>query len=187
MSHDNIFLALLQPLNAKLNRVALALTKDREEAKDLTSEVILIAYNQFDLLKDHSKFFSYLVSIAIRIHKRKKYRERNRVFYDEEQVALIQDTTSQPDRAAEIRLVKDALQALPEKIQETVILFDIADLPLQEIRNIQGGTLSGVKSRLKRGREMLANMLQVELLSQPSKRELIEPLQQVQVGGSANV
>lgn len=40
-------------------------------------------------------------------------------------------------------------------MKETVILFEISGLSLEEIKKIQGGTISGVKSRLKRGRETL--------------------------------
>ena len=51
------------------------------------------------------------------------------------------------------------LNALPEKTKETIILFDVADLSLEEICEIQGGTISGVKSRLKRGRESVQKNL----------------------------
>jgi len=40
-----------------------------------------------------------------------------------------------------------------------VILFEISGLSLQEIVEIQGGSLSGVKSRIVRGRERLAVLL----------------------------
>ncbi|OYV58704.1 MAG: hypothetical protein B7X01_03535 [Acidiphilium sp. 21-62-4] len=69
---------------------------------------------------------------------------------------------AQPDVAAEIALVREALDRLPPKMKETILLFDVADLSLEEIRKIQGGTLSGVKSRLKRGREELRFMLGIE-------------------------
>jgi RNA polymerase sigma-70 factor (ECF subfamily) len=52
-----------------------------------------------------------------------------------------------------------ALARLPEKQREAVILFEISGFSLAEIREIQGGSLSGVKSRIVRGRDNLANLL----------------------------
>ncbi len=42
------------------------------------------------------------------------------------------------------------------------MLFDVLDLSHEEIRKIQGGTLSGVKSRIRRGRAELSKKLGVE-------------------------
>jgi DNA-directed RNA polymerase specialized sigma24 family protein len=74
----------------------------------------------------------------------------------------LHDAHQLPDKAAEIALVMDALNRLPAKTKETVLLFDLADLSLEDIRVIQGGTLSGVKSRLRRGHEELRSRLGVE-------------------------
>jgi RNA polymerase sigma-70 factor (ECF subfamily) len=51
------------------------------------------------------------------------------------------------------------LDSLEERQRETVILFEISGLSLEEIRAIQGGSLSGVKSRLVRGRQRLAEVM----------------------------
>jgi RNA polymerase sigma-70 factor (ECF subfamily) len=52
-----------------------------------------------------------------------------------------------------------ALNKLKEKYREAIVLFEISGFTLDEIRDVQGGTLSGVKSRLKRGREMLEKIM----------------------------
>jgi len=48
---------------------------------------------------------------------------------------------------------------LPVKMAEALILYHISDLSMGEIQKIQGGSLSGVKLRLKRGREKLLSLL----------------------------
>ena len=75
------------------------------------------------------------------------------------QIETILDTAAMPDMAAEIAVVRAALDTLPVKMKEAILLFDVADLSLKEIRTIQGGTLSGVKTRLRRGRAMLRSIL----------------------------
>jgi DNA-directed RNA polymerase specialized sigma24 family protein len=39
------------------------------------------------------------------------------------------------------------------------VLFELSGFSIEEIREIQGGSISGVKTRLVRGREALRSML----------------------------
>jgi RNA polymerase sigma-70 factor (ECF subfamily) len=153
------FLDLLEPAYDRLSRYALAVTRDEMDGEDLVGATVLAAYEQFERYTDEAPFLHFLVKIASRLYKRQRYRERNRVPYDEALALANQDSGPSPETAAEIRLVTEALQSLPEKMRETVVLFYVSDFSLEEIRRIQSGTLSGVKSRLKRGREQLAQVL----------------------------
>jgi len=157
------FFTMLEPVHDRLSRYALAVTRDEMDAEDLVSATVLKAFDQFDRLNISDKFLNYLIKIASRLHKRSRYRERKKQNYDETTAMRLHDVGPQPDAAAEIRIVMDALNTLPAKMRETVVLFDVSDLTLEEIRVVQGGTLSGVKSRLKRGREQLARSLGVNL------------------------
>jgi len=163
------FLELLEPVYPRLARYSLAITKDRMEAEDLTSETVLRALETFDTLNDPTKFASFLFTIATRLNKRKRFRERMQMKYDERLAMRIPDTSARPDNAAEIRIVMDALERLPQRIRVTVMLFEIADLSLEEIREVQTGTLSGVKSRLRRGRKLLQEMLEVGVDNESAK------------------
>ncbi len=153
------FLRLLEPVYPRLSRYALAITRNIEEAKDLTSDAVLIALEQFEKMSEKEHFAGFLFKVASRLYKRKRYRNRLRSAYSQKVAEELEDFSAKPDQAAEIAIIVAALERLPAKVKETVVLFDIADLSLEEIRTIQGGTLSGVKSRLKRGREMLQKHL----------------------------
>jgi RNA polymerase sigma-70 factor, ECF subfamily len=166
------FLEMLEPVYDRLSRYALAVTRDEMDAEDLVSATVLAAYEKFDLTKTDDRFLHYLIKIASRLQKRRRYRERKRVPFNPTLANRITDANPSPEIAAEIRLVMDALNTLPEKMRETVALFDVADLSLEEIRHIQSGTLSGVKSRLKRGREHVARALGVR--SPEVKSKVIE-------------
>jgi DNA-directed RNA polymerase specialized sigma24 family protein len=72
---------------------------------------------------------------------------------------MIPDEGTTPERAADVAMLNRALARLPERQREAVVLFEISDLSLEEIRVIQGGSLSGVKSRIVRGRQKLAELL----------------------------
>jgi RNA polymerase sigma-70 factor (ECF subfamily) len=153
------FLELLKPIHDDLAKFARALTRNRDDAKDLVNDTLLKAYESFEKIKQKDSFKAYLFSIASRIHKRKIWRAKLFGSYDETNTNnLISDNTS-ADTKIDIQILYKALDKLPTAQKEAIILFEISGFSLEEIRNIQGGTLSGVKSRLKRGREKLSEIL----------------------------
>ncbi len=155
------FLELLRPYQASLSRFARAMTGDAESAKDLVSETVLKAYESFDKLRDTGGFQSYLFTIASRIANRDRVRDKRWADWDEERMNAIPAQGGSPEIGVEVELLYRALQQLPEKQREAIVLFEITGLSLEEVREIQGGSLSGVKSRIVRGREGLADLLGV--------------------------
>jgi RNA polymerase sigma-70 factor (ECF subfamily) len=156
------FLELLHSAHDRLESFALAMTRDAEEAKDLVSETLLRAYEHFDELRNPAAFVGYLLAIASRLQKRGWWRRRIFEVFDMERAEAIPDTGSAPDAQVDVEALYAALARLPEAQRETVVLFEITGLSLEEIQKIQGGSLSGVKSRLVRGRERLARLLRVD-------------------------
>jgi len=153
------FLALYSPVNDRLARFARAMTRCPDEARDLVGETVLQAYENFDTLRDKAAFLSFIFTIARRIYLRKKWRERFFGRYDDAAAEQIPDGNCCHETRADVRLLYAALDKLPHKQKEAVILFEISGFSLWEIQEMQGGTLSGVKSRLKRGRSRLAELL----------------------------
>ena len=153
------FMKLYGPIRPRLARFATAMTNDREDARDLVAETTLIAYEQFDSLRDERAFLSWLFTIASRLYRKRGIREKYHGKYDEEQVRQMPDAGTSPETSADVALLHNALEKLPAEQREAVILFEIADLPLKEISAIQRTTLSSVKSRVTRGRKKLATLL----------------------------
>ena len=154
------FLQLLEPIRPGLARYCRAITSDLEIARDLVSETILIAYEHFASMTGDGKSFSgYLFTTATRLNKRWRWRSKRKVAYDVTLAENIRDPNPAPDSGADIELLYAALRRLPSMQLEAVVMFEISGLSLEEIRQIQGGSLSGVKSRIARGREKLAKML----------------------------
>ncbi|MFI5263595.1 MAG: RNA polymerase sigma factor [Candidatus Kapaibacterium sp.] len=175
------FLMLLEPVRPGLARYCRAISSDRETARDLVSETILIAYEHFaSMNSDGKSFSSYLFTTATRLHKRWRWRGKRKVAYDAIRAAEIIDTNPAPDSGADIELLYAALRRLPEAQREAVVMFEISGLTLEEIRQIQGGSLSGVKSRIARGREKLAKSLGANL----APRNVIAATPPVPSGGA---
>jgi RNA polymerase sigma-70 factor (ECF subfamily) len=156
------FMALLDPVHDNLARYVRAMARNHDEARDLMSETLLAAYESFDTLKAPAAFLSYLFTIARRTCRHRARRFRIFAEYDPAQVRHIHATTPAPDVAADIPALYTALDRLPGEQREAVVLFELSGLSLEEIREIQGGTLSGVKARVARGRRKLAKLLGVE-------------------------
>ena len=166
------FLELLEPIRPGLARYCRAICRDRETSRDLASETILIAYEHFSSMSgDDKSFASYLFITATRLNKRWLWRGKRKVAYDADRALEIRDHNPPPDTGAEVELLYTALKRLPLAQREAVIMFEISGLSLEEIRQIQGGSLSGVKSRVARGREKLAKLLGADL----APRNVIAP------------
>ncbi len=156
-------MALLTPCLARLSRYCHAMTKDgrsaTDDGRDLLSDAILLAYENFEKLRAPEAFTSYIFTTARRLYYR---RERRKKFWDvlgSEAEAIADDRMPSPETKLDLEALDRALLALPEKQREAVVLFEISELSLKGIREIQGGSLSGVKSRIVRGRQKLAELL----------------------------
>ena len=160
------FEQLLNPIWSQLARYCHTVTGEQEAARDLMSETLLIAFRSFGQLRDPSAFKSYLFRIAVRVHLEWSKRAKRYTRLTDELVTHLEHHTLKDDgtsgeRRLEVRELYEALETLPAKQREAVVLFEISGLTLKEIQNVQGGSLSGVKSRIVRGREELARKLAV--------------------------
>lgn len=177
------FLELLEPVHDRLARYALVVTKNREDAEDLINDTLLAAFEQFDKLKDPSKFLHLLLRIASRLWMRRRHRLRRSVelTIEHSDRHSIEPTA---ESNAELRFAIDALETLSPKLKETIVLFDVLDLSHEEIRQIQGGTLSGVKSRIRRGRAELSRKLGVTqgVSTRVAERSSTRPISQLKAG-----
>ncbi len=160
------FLLHFEPLRERLWRFIRAMvfrwdTNEADFAQEIMSETILQLLESFDEVRDRQAFLSYCFTIAHRTHKtmlRKRSRWNELAPLAEDQ---LHSSEASPETHTDIRALYEALDQLPEKVKEAVILFELSDLSLESIQEIQGGTLSGVKSRVSRGRAELARILRV--------------------------
>ncbi len=157
------FLKLLEPVRDKLSRFIRALSRNREEARDIVGESILRAYENFGKLKNKDSFSSYIFRIAVRLHKRTGWRKRLFSEYDEEFALEIPAKDISAETNVDIQFLYNTMLLLPDKQRQALILFEISGFSIKEIRDIQGGSISGVKIRLKRAREKLVEIMKKDI------------------------
>jgi RNA polymerase sigma-70 factor, ECF subfamily len=159
------FEAVVMPHLADLQRFVQAMTHDVEQTNDLVSETLYLAYKYFDTLREPQAAKSWLFTIARReFYEFLRKNKPLQAFSDNEE-ELWEDTAPLPDASTDIYLLYQALERLPEKQREAILLFDVFGFSLNDVGELQGDSLSAVKQRLKRGRERLARYLGANTIS----------------------
>lgn len=149
----------MEEIRDGLYMYARALETTQEDAEDLVSDTVLACYEKFENIRDYAGFKGYVFKTARSIF-RQKYR-RSWLFgkFDDLKSQNLTSNDFPSDLPLEIGILYNALDKLPEKQKEAVILFEISGFSINEIRDIQGGTISGVKTRIKRAKEKLTEIL----------------------------
>lgn len=165
------FLELYDSVERQLSNYCWALTGNPDEAKDLIQDTILVAFENFDKLRKPDSFLFFLCGISKRLFLR-KFRKRK---YEGElnEINITQCITDNSgEQNADVQILYKALTLLPIDQREALVMFEIMGFSLKEIQDHQGGTLSGVKSRVARAREKLIGMFsetQNDMYVKPSK------------------
>jgi RNA polymerase sigma-70 factor (ECF subfamily) len=155
------------------------LTENGEEARDLTQETFLRAFQNIDRFRGEADIRTWIYRIAINQARNRSrwWRRRRRdatvsldATYGESGQSIL-GTLAEPSqnpeqqtlaREREITL-RAALQRLALSYRETVILRDIEGFTYEEIAETLGINVGTVKSRLARGRQELRKKLEGSL------------------------
>ena len=156
------------------------LTENSEEARDLTQETFLRAFQSIGQFRGESDLRTWIYRIAINQARNRWrwWRRRRRdatVSLDSENAhgnqPLLESLPSERDKSPEQetlahereRALRKALQSLSLSYRETVILRDIEGFTYEEIASTLGINVGTVKSRLARGRQELRQRLEGSL------------------------
>lgn len=85
------FVELARSLHGRIFRTIFSMTRNREDADDLTQETFMTAYRSVDGFKGRSSFSTWVHRIAINLtinFLKKKGREKNRVEFEENAASL---------------------------------------------------------------------------------------------------
>ncbi len=155
------------------------LTENGEEARDLTQETFLRAFQNIDRFRGEADIRTWIYRIAINQARNRSrwWRRRRRdatvsldATHGESNQSLI-GTLAEPSQNPEQQTLareremalRSALQRLALAYRETVILRDIEGFTYEEIAATLGINVGTVKSRLARGRQELRKRLEGSL------------------------
>ena len=135
-----------------------------EEARDLTQEVFLKAYENLEKFRGESKVSSWLYRIAANLSLNWSERRAGRETQLDDGVAeAIPENASLADEIYERELalarIAEALEEMPEKYRAVIKLHYFEDKSYQEIAGALGLPINTVKIHLLRAKEQLRKRL----------------------------
>ena len=165
------FTQLVSRYSRKIFSLARHMTQNQEDAEDILQEVFLKAYTHLDSFAGNSKFYTWIVRIAVneslmKLRKRKSDRTVSLdepVDGDEEmvrEVAVWEETPEMRYSQDELRtILDDAIGSLAPIYRSVFHLRDVDELSTEETAEALGLTVPAVKSRLLRARLQLREKL----------------------------
>jgi RNA polymerase sigma-70 factor (ECF subfamily) len=166
------FSTLVNQYERKIYRLALNITRNEEDAEDVLQDAFLKAYEHLDRFEGHSKFYTWLVRIAVNeaLMKLRKRKGDRTVSLDEpmetgeetvmREIAVWEDNPEQRYSREEMQTILDeAVASLKPDFRTVFTLRDIEELSTEETSEALGISVPAVKSRLLRARLALRERL----------------------------
>ncbi|MEW6244716.1 MAG: sigma-70 family RNA polymerase sigma factor [Bacillota bacterium] len=149
----------------KIYNFAYRMTRNREDAADLTQETLLRVWSGVRRFRGDSSFTTWIFRIASNVCT-DRLRSRSRrlalsldapVHYDNEELEFqVEDGSAGPDELAEESDLKDAVRRaisqLPVGYRAVLVMRDIQGMSYKEISEVLMCPVGTVKSRLNRAR-----------------------------------
>jgi len=159
---------LVRRYDRNVFRIAQHITQNREDAEDVVQDAFLKAYSNLDQFQGQSKFYTWLVRIAVNeaLMKLRRRRPERMVSLDEdvktEEDSVpreVADWSPNPEQLYKQAELKDILtrtvQGLPPSFRTVFVLRDVEGLSTEETADALGLSVPAVKSRLLRAQPVL--------------------------------
>jgi RNA polymerase sigma-70 factor (ECF subfamily) len=166
------FSDLVKQYERKIYRLAKHITQNDEDAEDVLQETFLKAYEHIENFQGNSKFYTWIVRIAVNesLMKLRKRKGDRTVSLDEpidtgeemvaREIAVWEDNPEMQYSREEMQQILDeAVQSLKPDFRTVFMLRDIEELSTEETAETLGISIPAVKSRLLRARLALREKL----------------------------
>jgi RNA polymerase sigma-70 factor, ECF subfamily len=166
------FTQLVDRYERKIFRLARHITQNKEDAEDVLQDTFLKAYEHLPGFQEQSKFYTWLVRIAVNeaLMKLRK-RKSGKIFSLDEavdtgeemvarEIAVWDDNPEQRYSQQEIHtILQESIDSLAPIFRTVFVLRDIDELSTEETATALGISVPAVKSRLLRARLQLRDRL----------------------------
>ena len=166
------FSELVKRYDRNVFRIAQHITHNEEDAQDVVQDAFLKAYQNLEQFQGNSKFYTWLVRIAVNeaLMKLRRRRTDKTVSIDEdvetEEGSMpreVADWSPNPEQLygqSELSdILKKTIQGLPPGFRTVFVLRDVEGLSTEETAEMLNLSIPAVKSRLLRARLQLRDRL----------------------------
>ena len=163
---------LVRRYDRNVFRIAQHITQNREDAEDVVQDAFLKAYSNLPQFQEQSKFYTWLVRIAVNeaLMKLRRRRPERMVSLDEEvkteedsMPREVADWSPNPEQLysqSELGdILRKTIQGLPAGFRTVFVLRDVEGLSTEETAEALDLSVPAVKSRLLRARLQLRERL----------------------------
>ncbi len=162
---EKAFREILERYRQKILAICLRMLKNPTEAEEAAQDSFVKIYLHLKDFDPQRGFMAWAAGIAInecrdRLRKRTRFKRRFREITDTDvdQSQIPVDTSYEKKR--QVESVENAVEKLPEKLKEVLVLRAYADHSYEEIARALGIRIGTVMSRLYRAREKLTEILE---------------------------
>lgn len=152
---------LYKPAHERLYRFVQTLVWDKEEAKDIVNETVLISFEKFDAIINKDFFLSYLFSIASNLCKKHYRIKKIKAVFDWTKADNNKAWQHSESQVNSFEL-NNLLQHLSFEQRRALLLFELSGFSYDEISKIEKCSLSAVKSRIFSAKKLLKKILDKE-------------------------
>jgi RNA polymerase sigma-70 factor (ECF subfamily) len=131
---------------------------DRQASEDLTQEIFFNAWHHIGQLKDGAALKGWMYRIAGNVSRLHRRRRRHKEVIGIEGIEIPHDGSRQPEiveQNEQLEQLKDAVEGLPMKLRETIVLHYMQQLTIIEAAEAAGLNQGTFKSRLNRALKRL--------------------------------
>jgi RNA polymerase sigma-70 factor (ECF subfamily) len=166
------FEQLVRRYDRNVFRIAQHITQNREDAEDVVQDAFLKAFQNLGQFQGQSKFYTWLVRIAVNeaLMRLRRRRPERTVSLDEEvrteedsMPREVADWSPNPEQLysqAELKdILSKSIQGLPPGFRAVFVLRDVEGLSTEETAEALNLSIPAVKSRLLRARLQLRERL----------------------------
>ncbi len=143
--------------------VLLKYVRNRDDAKDLTQETFVKAYNSLAKFRGESGFYTWFYRIAINLAINFKSRDKTTAFQSIEESTLTYAEKPATDRLLNKEIsqkIDDAVKILPERQKMVFVLRYYEERPYSEISDLLGITEGASKANYHHALKKLRNELE---------------------------
>ncbi len=167
---------LVERYQSRIYALMCGMVRDREEARDLTQEVFIKAYNNLDRFRLESSFYTwiYRIGMNLAIDHLRKFKKRRAEEFDDGIAARESDGSvgeayraGDPGRSLERKQLNEqimiALQTLSPDHRQVILLREVEGLSYKEIADALDVPEGTVMSRLYYARRKMQQLLKPQL------------------------
>lgn len=175
-----LFYDLIRPCERAVFLTAFSVLKSEADAEEVVQEAALKAFKALGSFRGEARFSTWLVKITLneaRMRLRRSHSESEVPLQDfmddgdsDYTPSVLTDWREIPSEALDRKELREILQRaldeLPEKYREVLILRDVQEMNIQETAQLLGINEGMVKTRLLRARLLMQKIVAPELRAQ---------------------